>query len=71
MLVARAQVRVACYAGGDADADAWWAYGRVSKVHAGRELLDVSFDDGETASNVPAWDVHAAVVSAADGDAEA
>ena len=47
-----------------------WYYGRLSRVHRGGELVDVKFDNGETAEQVPLFHVKLAAVSfAAEGDA--
>ena len=34
-----------------------WQYGTIAKVHAGGELVDISFDNGEAAEAVPTYDV--------------
>ena len=34
-----------------------WEYGKVVKVHSGKELLDVDFDNGEQMRAVPTFDI--------------
>ena len=34
-----------------------WEYGRVRKVHSGKELLDVDLDNGQQLRRTPLYDV--------------
>ena len=36
-----------------------WQYGKVVKVHAGKELLDIDLDSGEQLRAAPTYDVDA------------
>lgn len=37
-----------------------WQYGKLSKVHAAGELVDIAFDNGEVAEAIPTYDVELA-----------
>ena len=39
-----------------------WEYGRVVKVHSGRELLDIDLDNGQQLRRTPLYDVVAVSV---------
>ena len=36
-----------------------WQYGKVTRVYAGKELLDVRLDTGEVMTAAPTYDVEA------------
>ena len=39
-----------------------WEYGKVVKVHSGKELLDIDLDNGQQLRYTPTFEVYAAAV---------